>query len=274
MFTPFAFVKQEIAVPSFVGLLDTYSGATVAYSVRKLSSSATNAIRVRRDNDNSETDIGFVGEALDTTSLASFVGVNSAYVVKWYDQSGNSNDAIQTADTASQPRIVNAGTLETINSLPALLFDASNDYFDLTSNIPTSNTAIFTHVFNRTSSTNNMTLAVTGSNVPFGPYWFSDNNFYYAPNLSAGSSGRVSGATGYSLVFTDAVSGTVGFYRNNSLVVSTIGYSFVATNYTVYGRRATNYYSGKQQEFVLWDIDYGADRTDIQDNINAYYSIY
>ena len=271
MFSPFGFMGTQAGGDTY--LLDSYGSATVAYSLRKLSSSATNAIRVRRSNDNSETDIGFVGEALDTTSLTSFVGANSAYIVKWYDQSGNSNDATQST-TAQQPRIINAGTLETINSLPALFFDSSNDYFDLTSNVATSDTSNWVQVLNRSSSTLNMTLGTTTSS-PYGPYWYSDNNLYYAPSNGGGSSGRINGNTGHRLIFTDAVGGQVGFYDNNSLVTGiTVGYSYAANNYIYLGRRNAEYYNGKQQEFILWDVDYSADRTDIQDNINTYYSIY
>jgi len=50
-------------------LLDLYGGAAAAYSVRKLSSTATLSMRVRRSSDNAEQDIGFVGEDLDTASL-------------------------------------------------------------------------------------------------------------------------------------------------------------------------------------------------------------
>ena len=43
-------------------LLDTYSGASVAYSLRKLSSTYSGStIRVRRSSDNTEQDIGFTG---------------------------------------------------------------------------------------------------------------------------------------------------------------------------------------------------------------------
>jgi hypothetical protein len=56
-------------------LLDTYSGAAAAYSLRKLKSDyAGSAIRVRRTSDNTEQDIGFVNNQLDTSSLQSFVG--------------------------------------------------------------------------------------------------------------------------------------------------------------------------------------------------------
>jgi hypothetical protein len=57
-------------------LLDTYSGAAAAYSLRKLSGTYTGpAIRVRRSNDNEEQDIAFSASGnLDTTSLLNFVG--------------------------------------------------------------------------------------------------------------------------------------------------------------------------------------------------------
>jgi hypothetical protein len=58
-------------------LLDTYTGAAVAYSLRKLRTAYTGAaIRVRRSSDNAEQDINFVGGDLDTQSLLDFVGYN------------------------------------------------------------------------------------------------------------------------------------------------------------------------------------------------------
>lgn len=86
---------------------------------------AGHALRVRRSNDNAEQDIDYVGSsinsALDTTALATFVGANSAFVVTWYDQSGNGNNWTQTTQ-ASQPRIVNAGTYD-----GQVVYDGSND---------------------------------------------------------------------------------------------------------------------------------------------------
>lgn len=83
----------------------------MALSLRKLVSTATVAIRVRRSSDSAEQDIGFVGNVLDTVSLATFVGGNSAFVTKMYDQTGHGFDAVQ-ATAANQPRIVNAGTYD------------------------------------------------------------------------------------------------------------------------------------------------------------------
>ena len=59
--------------PAFTGLLDTYSGAAAAYSLRLLSSTYSgSAIRVRRSDDNEEQDIGFRNNVLDTSSLETF----------------------------------------------------------------------------------------------------------------------------------------------------------------------------------------------------------
>ena len=102
-------------------LLDTYSGAAAAYSLRLLDSSYVgSAIRVRRSSDNTEQDIGFnVFGELDTVSLLAFAGTGSAYVKVWYCQSGNSNDATQTA-TGSQPKIVSSGAVIVENGKPAV----------------------------------------------------------------------------------------------------------------------------------------------------------
>lgn len=93
-------------------LLDSLGVAALgAYSLRKLRAGyAGPAVRVRRSNDNAESDIGFTGAgALDSAALLSFTGANNAFVTTWYDQSGGARHAIRTT-MAYQPRIVNAGT--------------------------------------------------------------------------------------------------------------------------------------------------------------------
>lgn len=102
-------------------LLDTHSGALAAYSVRRLSSSyAGSALRVRRDSDNTEQDVGFTAQGdLDVAALLSFVGAGSGYVTTWYDQSGNAAHATQSTAT-SQPRIISAGAVEIEGGRPTL----------------------------------------------------------------------------------------------------------------------------------------------------------
>lgn len=107
------------------GLLLDVLGTTAvrAYSLRKIRSAYTGyAIKVRRSSDNATQDIGFDGSNnLDTAALASFVGTDSGYIDTWYDQSTTADNVTQ-ATTGDQPRIRDAGTTETKNSLPVVRF--------------------------------------------------------------------------------------------------------------------------------------------------------
>lgn len=100
--------------------------ASAIYSLRKLVSGAKYAIRVRRSNDNDETDIGFIGSDLDTVSLLVFAGANSVFIPKWYDQSINGNHALQTT-ASNQPRIVNTGTIDTDGNRACIQAILAND---------------------------------------------------------------------------------------------------------------------------------------------------
>lgn len=140
--------SNSIVPNSSATLLDSYATNTAyGWSVSsKLKNTATNAIRVRRSNDNAETDIGFVNNVLDTTTLLSFVGANSAFITKIYEQVGSGYDFSQTT-AANQPRIVNAGTLEVLNSRPA----AAGYQNSVSMNVPSS-TSYFNFLHNGTSS--------------------------------------------------------------------------------------------------------------------------
>jgi hypothetical protein len=102
------------------------AGASAAYSLRRLGDYSGPAIRVRRSSDNAEQDIGFTTAGdLDLAALLAFVGVNSGFVTVWYDQSGFARNATQTT-AALQPRIVNAGVVDTLNGRPSIYFSGTD----------------------------------------------------------------------------------------------------------------------------------------------------
>lgn len=115
---------------AFTGVLDGLPSISAAFSVRRLASSYTGPIlRVRRSSDNSEQNIGYDASGnLDTVSLTSFCGSGSCFIRTWYDQSGNGDDAVQTTPSR-QPRIVNAGTIETLNARPSIVYDGTSSGF-------------------------------------------------------------------------------------------------------------------------------------------------
>src|SRR6056300_651333 len=148
MITPYSNIISVTTLGANL-LLDTYTGASAAYSLRLLSTSYTgNAIQVRRASDNTTQDIGFVNNELDTTSLESFCSGTNGFVTTWYDQSGNGNDATQSTD-ANQPQIVSSGSVITENGKPTVQFDGSDDslFVSLTSALSQPNTIIITHKF-------------------------------------------------------------------------------------------------------------------------------
>lgn len=92
-----------------------------AYSMRRLRTAyAGAAIRVRRSSDNTEQDIGFSGNALDTSALLAFAGSGSAFIRTFYDQMGNAN--WEQTTQANQPRIVNAGVIDATSGYPEIVF--------------------------------------------------------------------------------------------------------------------------------------------------------
>jgi hypothetical protein len=124
------------AHPNYVPLgitpiLDIYTNAAGAYSLRKLRSGYTGAaIRIRKDTTGQpEQDINFVGNDLDTNSIKSFLNARNGFVVTWYDQSGNGLNVTQ-ATQASQPQIAALGSIYYENNRPTILFDGSNDILE------------------------------------------------------------------------------------------------------------------------------------------------
>ena len=81
-------------------LLDAYGGAHAAYSLRKLNSDYTGAaIRVRKGGTNDELDIGFDADGnIDVAAIENFNDGAGTFVHTWYDQSGNGNDMVATAN--------------------------------------------------------------------------------------------------------------------------------------------------------------------------------
>ena len=113
----------------FIPPLDEIAPAAAAFSLRRVRSAYTGpAIRVRRSSDNAEADIGFTSAGnLNIAALLAHCGIGSGFDAFWYDQSGNGRHLTQ-ATAGAQPRIVNAGVIDTLGGVPTLVFDAVDDF--------------------------------------------------------------------------------------------------------------------------------------------------
>lgn len=260
---------------AFDYLLNDYTNAAAAYSLRKLSSTYTgSAIRVRRSNDNAEQDIGFaLSGNFDTSALTTFVGANNGFVVTWYDQSGNSNNATQ-ATAGSQPQIVSSGSVITDNGRPAILFDS--DFFTV-GLISSSTEATILSVCNPNQLVSYNTIFGMGFN---NGYALTTNgtkyNLFYRAVADQNTTNNANFAQ--SLIFAYTKSGTnQTIYSNNVLFQNITPPSMIApTTSSRIGAydSGLNPFSGEQQELIIYASDQSANRTGIQANINAYYGIY
>lgn len=96
--------------------------AFIAISPRALRAAhAGAALRVKRATGGAETDIGFVGTNPDSSAYTDFEPAGNLLVKTAYDQSGNGLDLVQ-GTTAQMPKIVNSGSLVTVNGWPAMQY--------------------------------------------------------------------------------------------------------------------------------------------------------
>ena len=293
------------AVP-FSYLFDTYTNGYAGYSLRKLRTAYTGScIRVRRSSDNTEQDIGFVNNVLDTASLLTFVGANNGFVTKWYNQSSTASLDLSQATAVNQPKIVTAGALETLNGKVALTFSSSslsaanNVVFNLFHN------GSFSTIFMSLSLNNNAqastifnTINSTGSAIGSGLFFnsplngFSDRLGNYVYNGS-GSTVPVQNLQLNSL--TKSVQNILSLYikandataanrsemqvNNGSLFKNNTNTAAISTNnsganFALGTFGGASYLDGKFQEFTVFNADMRTDRSNINTQLNFFYATY
>jgi hypothetical protein len=274
-------ILQSGGVP-FIGLLDDYPNAAAAYSLRKLRDAYTgSAIEVRRTNLD-VADIGFTSTgALDTAALLAFTGtgvLDNGFVTKWYDQSGNANNATQTT-LISQPQIVSAGSVLTLAGIgtakPILRFDGINDSLDFSGISVT----VFTSFYPQKKSAN-ADLSAWFANgpsatTPYTPIIFGAGGIYIANNVLS-TNNTTYNNNNYILMSGYINSADNGFIQiNNSALTlaSTFPGGGSATLNSI-NKRATSFSKCDVPEMILYATDNSANISAINTNINSYYGIY
>lgn len=265
--------SQQQAEPD---LLDTYSGAAAAYSLRKLRTSYSgSAVRVRRSSDNAEINIGFISNGeLDVINLTTFCGISNGFVTTWYDQSGNGLNAIQTT-AGSQPKIVNSGNVILQGTKPTLLFDGINDYIDasgvttgypktifliskFTSIIPTESV-----IFDSVTTNQTIFYKDVANNAILGFGIILDTSYDITTNFNL-----------YSIFHKNT---SPNFYVNSNLFLSNPDFGANSFNGIRIGAArgsASLFYNGNIGEFIVYGSNQLSNRIGIENNINTYYSIF
>jgi hypothetical protein len=272
MITPYSNIISVTTLEAL--LLDTYSGAAAAYSLRRLSATYTgSAIRVRIDTaGNPEYNIGFVNNELDVATLEGYcTGGLNAYVITWYDQSGNANDATQ-ATSANQPQIVSSGSVILDNGKPSVEFDGVNTFFDFSYTATAQPIYIF--------SVAKLNWTFPKASVILGPNQFDDKPLVMGRRGSSGNwilfagTVLVSGAGDnlQNLHSVYANSTNSFYYLNGSQILNGNAGDGYKIDYI--GRSGDENQDGKTQEIIIYNSNESSNRTGIETNINDFYSIY
>lgn len=244
--------------------LDNVS-AWLAISIsRKLRTAYTgSAIRLRRDSDNAELNIGFNPQGgLDTAAVTAWLGAANGFIVTLYDQSGNNRNYTQTV-AANQPAFVLSSGLK---NRPAASFNGTSH------SIPDSN------VLQNTTLRDWMGLAAIkpavttgGTDVVFSSRPFNAEDWAFCSLTYVNNLGYAQGA-GMAAYYPNAFGALPGtlnaqqvawvmqapnagrIRRNGVDVVTGLTSStarFAAT--TIFGQEAAGgaYYNGELAEFVL-----------------------
>jgi hypothetical protein len=275
-FTGSATADSNTVVPvsAFTGLLDTYSGASAAYSLRQLSSTYTgNCIRVRRSSDNAEQNIGFVNNVLDEASLLTFCGAGNGFVTTWYDQSGNANNATQST-AFNQPQIVSSGAMITTNGKNSISFSGTKLML-LASSITIGASNYTSFVGKRAASANRLIGLSRWNTNGYSMYLWSDNNYYFLGKTNSYLASSSTDTTTNQLLLTGQNSaGTMAMFKNGNSIASSSNVIVYSTIVDAIGGASGNFSNCNLQENILYNSDQSTNRTGIESNINTFYTIY
>jgi len=247
-------------------LLDAYTGASAAYSLRLLTNAYSgNLVTVRRASDN--TTQGFTQVQIDDGSLASFCSGTDGFVTTWHDQSGNANNATQ-ATTADQPKIASTGVVNTVNGKPCISWDNSGgDNLNLATRL-TGVISVFEVLKIEFEITTNNTSYLLGDSTNYD-YHAGDGTWLSLANAAAvvrnGSNRLNNVVTNLTTTTRTGDQTLISMIHTGAATVSQLTKDRTLSNRSL---------RGSMQELILYSSSQSANVVAINADINLHYSIY
>lgn len=277
-----------VTLSTFTGLLDSYSGAGVAYSVRKLDKDyAGYCMRIKRLSDNSTLDVGFDSNGdLDESAITTFcAGSVDATVTIWYDQSGNGHNLTPNVDNNTL-LICDNGVVVEQNGKPAINTDS--DEFVVTIDMPDILGANATYVIGAFTYKENSglgTMLVYSFDFTLYPvgigYLLTEEDFAMG-GVDVGNSyveGTFNGVEGtqYIIEYGIISSSNSFIYVDGTDVETndeTNDFTATATDENLYIGGASASYPGESvQEVIIWPTNQSSNRSNIYTSLFTYYDV-
>ena len=216
-----------------------------------------------------------------TLPTGSNPGSVDGFVSTWYDQSGNANDAVQ-ATTTSQPKIVDTGALVA----GGLDFDGVDDMLETinTESFGVSSRSLFSVCAPLSVGVNdNAIVQLSTTSGDSGTGWLVNGELATRTNAITWISSTPASTSSGNLISDIYTSGNLhagnSMWLNGNSVARTGGTDGAintATSTIVIGSGTggTAAFDGAIGEVIIYKSDQSANRTGIETNINAEYSIY
>jgi surface protein len=199
----------------------------------------------------------------------------SAYVTKWYDQSGNGKDAVQTT-ASSQPKIVSDGVLVTENGKVALEFDGVDDWLKADS-VGSHNS----HLLSIVTNWNAAYLHSIGYDLPESTILFRTTSAFTIFQNTTSDQIAVNFNPTYNLLSVIRSNLDISVAVDSNILATAISSSPLdgpSLNHDIGWAEARNnqlaYFDGKIQTVLYYSTDQSANRTTIDTALNSYYNIY
>jgi len=202
---------------------------------------------------------------LDTVALAAHCGSNDGFIRYWYDQSSNGNTATQTT-TASMPKIYDGTTgVVTENGRPIVL-GSSGDWLRASTYTGNSSASVFSVI--KRNYTANIIISYSGNPFALVSTQNSTNTTINSlmGTVSYYQDGTAASFTTRGDVYTETANQVaISFFGSTaSYSLLDIGYPNTSATFPMYS----------MQELIIYNTDQSSNRTNIEDNINTFYSIF
>jgi hypothetical protein len=209
----------------------------------------------------------------DISNFQVTVFKGAGLVETWYDQSGNSNDAVQ-ATAGSQPKIVNAGSF-----LNELDFDGTDDNFELTSVLGMTSAGAIFSVAESGGGNDKLILDNRDSGVDGFRLMRFNNELQYRWQSATAATSTNPGTNTKFIAFANhdgsnasaAVNGATATTTSDTSSISVVAKPHIgARSFS----SAANFWDGTINELIIYNSDQNANRSALQTNINSHYSIF
>lgn len=208
------------------------------------------------------------------------IAMGQGFVTKWYDQSGNGNDAFQNAILGSQAQIIANGHKIIAATTNKLTTTWTSDVYTLTTGINPNTRYLSIGVVNRTANTNNIAHigiagAFGGVNGQTPLVWFATTGEVRSAMFSSLIHGTNTSTGAFITTSEKNASDLKSIYINGTALATTATEATsTGTNINSFGQSGGTTTTCQYAEYIYWNSEQSANRVGIETEINNYYNVY